>query len=182
MNVVTQPLPADPASTPVPVTPAGDPPSQRAGPPFGVQVIVVLVLLRPLVEARGVWRALAPGSTVASRIAGIDRLAAPEALPWMSVGLLLIAMLILAIGLWRGAGWAWSLTIIGTGLFMARDLYLYATAVPAVGDATPWRAWIGGLPLYTSMLLDTVTVIYFNQREVKHAFGLEQPKRLQEAP
>jgi urea transporter len=64
---------------------------------------------------------------------------------------LLIASVLVVVGLLAHKEWAWALAIVSSGLILAINL--------------GW--WWAGEPRYGSMLLNTVAVLYLNQRDVR---------------
>jgi hypothetical protein len=66
-----------------------------------------------------------------------------------------VVLVVLAIGLWWLQRWAWVGTMLVVGFGLAYDLLLY------------WR----GTPVYWSMALSMLTVLYLNQGAVQRAFG-----------
>lgn len=157
-----------------PDAPSSPRPPQRGRPPFGVRVIALLIVLRPLIELRRHGRLGLEGQPLAQLLGYV---LPPDWVLVLLVGLMVGFVVLLALGLWRLSAWAWLLTILFTGYFLVRDLYDYfnAPGLPAAPDATPAALWLEALPLYLSMALNTVVVFYFNQREVRRAFGLDRP-------
>ena len=68
---------------------------------------------------------------------------------------LLVASVLVVFGLFARRRWAWVLAIVSSGVILAIDL--------------GW--WWAGDPRYGSMLLNSVAVLYLNQREVRAALG-----------
>jgi uncharacterized membrane protein (DUF2068 family) len=122
-------------------------PSKKGKRPFGINAILLLLVLLVLNNGVDVLRALA----------GLPPHTFPE------VGVLVILMLnvafvifyaVLAVGLWQMRDWAWYVAMVASGLSM---FFLI------------WRHFYGGQP-YVDMFLIVVIVFYLNQREVKAAF------------
>jgi lysylphosphatidylglycerol synthetase-like protein (DUF2156 family) len=115
--------------------------------PFGINAIIVLLVL--LVLNNGV--------DVIRSIAGLP----PHTFPDVNTLIIqalnaVIAILyaVLAVGLWQMRDWAWYAAMIASGLSMFFSI---------------WRHFYGGQP-YVTMFLVVVMVFYLNQREVKAAF------------
>lgn len=69
---------------------------------------------------------------------------------------------IIAFGLWRLRRWAWVALMIQLGLYLTLDL----------------AAYFQGNPSYWTMLVNVVTVFYFNQYEVQAIFQTgKEPQR-----
>jgi hypothetical protein len=143
--------------------------TERRARPFGVTVIVVLLLVAAVVAL--------PSSLIGLRGAlrsegGIAPLPDPTTIQLIGALMLLLAIaaaaLAAAVGLVRLRRWAWVLTMLMVGTQMAANLWEYVVA--------------GERP-YVEMLLDVVLVFYLNQREVQRAFGHRAPRdRLLDAP
>jgi hypothetical protein len=125
--------------------------------PFGILVIVVLTALRcltlvaVLLDVRGSPLAdwLRGGSPLPQPVPGSDF----ELIFRILLVGMLVASLLVVIGLLAHREWAWVLAIVTSGLILAINL--------------GW--WWYGEPRYASMLLNTVAVLYLNQRDVRLA-------------
>ena len=115
--------------------------------PFGINAIIVLLVL--LVLNNGV--------DVIRSIAGLPPHTFPEVNTLIIQALnaaIAIFYAVLAVGLWQMRDWAWYAAMIASGLSMFFSI---------------WRHFNGGQP-YVTMFLVVVMVFYLNQREVKAAF------------
>ena len=119
--------------------------------PFGVSVIVFMILIYLSILILVVFQSLKPEPNVIS-LWILQKLS-----PVQSQELLLIIVvfeLAIAVGLWRLQRWAWLLLMIWQGCIMATDIW----------------GRINGNPSYLTMLINVIIVFYINQREVKKAF------------
>ena len=126
--------------------------------PLGVIVVVLLGIGRIVVEVvqflttdpQGILGVIAGGSAIPS----FD----PNTPEWLLGQGASAAMIILTaaatIGLWRLKNWGWSLSLIIAGVVLALDL--------------AW--WWIGQPRYPGMFMNTVAVLYLNQRDVRAIF------------
>jgi uncharacterized membrane protein YphA (DoxX/SURF4 family) len=125
--------------------------------PLGIIVIVVLTALRAvtllasLLDVQGSRLAdwLRDGSPLPQPVPGSDF----EVIARILIVGLLVASVLVVIGLLAHKEWAWVLAIVTSGLILAINL--------------GW--WWNGEPRYGSMLLNTVAVLYLNQRDVRLA-------------
>lgn len=69
--------------------------------------------------------------------------------------------IVIAFGLWRLRRWAWVALMIQLGLYLTLDL----------------AAYFEGNPSYRTMLINVITVFYFNQFEVQAAFETGKGQR-----
>jgi hypothetical protein len=123
--------------------------------PFGIIVIVILTALRCVTLVASLLDI--QGSPLGDWLRDASPL--PQPLPGsefevinriLIVGLL-IASVLVVVGLLAHREWAWALAIVSSGLVLAINL--------------GW--WWAGEPRYGSMLLNTVAVLYLNQRDVR---------------
>jgi hypothetical protein len=142
---------------------------ERRARPFGVTVIVVLLLAAALVAFPSSLLGLFGSVRSEGGIAPLPDPTTVELIGGLTLLLALgAAALTAAIGLLRLRRWAWVLTMLMVGAQMAANLWEYVVA--------------GERP-YVEMLLDVVLVFYLNQREVQRAFGHRAPRdRLLDAP
>lgn len=126
--------------------------------PLGIVVVVVLSVGRLLIElvqlftfeAQGALAWIAGGSTVPDFEFGT---------PAWYIGRFGVAVMVVAtaasiVGLWRLRPWGWSLALILCGVILLLDI--------------GW--WFAGLPRFPGMFLNTVAVLYLNQRDVRAIF------------
>ena len=119
--------------------------------PFGVSVIVFMILVYLSILILVVFQSLKPEPNIIS-LWILQKLS-----PVQSQELLLIIVvfeLAIAVGLWRLQRWAWLLLMIWQGCLMAIDI---------------WGRFNGN-PSYLTMFINVIIVLYINQREVKKAF------------
>ena len=145
----------------LPATPAPDQPGLASAPrrrPFGLYAILILLSLQAL------WGVLliafiSLGFTVAAADMWAEIARSGWGLPESVI--LMLAVVIVVVGLWRYRLWAW----YGMMLLLA-----YWMATDAIG-------YFRGAPDYLSMVLNVVMVFYLNQREVRDLFEVRpQPE------
>jgi hypothetical protein len=128
--------------------PGAAPPARRAWRrPFGIYVIIVLQLLHVVTVMLDVFRVQF----------GLPSLLLPE---YGGAGATMVnyavaaLLLVTAVGLWLLKRWAWVVTMLTTGFGLALGLVRY------------WQ----GVPIYGSMAINVLIVLYLNQRAVRRAF------------
>jgi hypothetical protein len=78
------------------------------------------------------------------------------------VAIFLVATLAAIVGMLRHEHWGWTMAIVTTGLILALNL--------------GW--WLGGEPRYLGMAINSIGVLYLNQRDVRIIF--EEPEGSEE--
>jgi hypothetical protein len=142
---------------------------ERRARPFGVTVIVVLLLLAAVVALPSSLLGLLGSLRSEDGIAPLPDRTTVELIGALAVLLVLgVSALAAAVGLLRLQRWAWVLTMLLVGTQMATNL---------------WQYFVAGERPYLEMLVDVALVFYLNQREVQRAFGQRAPRdRLLDAP
>ena len=135
--------------------------------PFGVNAIVVLLLLSALLEVG------AGGAVFILTLAGNTTLLElfPDARPMVLGQFALVAIegaadLVAAIGLLLMRRWAWVLVMLLVAYRMATNLWIHFT---------------GGSGYEVELVLDVIIVFYLNQRDVQRAFGYGSARRPRQA-
>jgi len=127
----------------------------QSGRPFGLIVLVGLLLLKAVLLGLVLVRGELPDAGPIRRIIAIPAILA-EALrdtPMVTAAILVVvALLVLAaLGLWGRRRWGWVIAMVVVGLFLAADIW----------------AWSDGRANHLWMFLNVVTVLYLNQRDVR---------------
>ena len=134
--------------------------SDRAGGGFGIAIVILITLLRiglvvlTFLVAAGVIAGQAFTDIVTVPISQVD-----PAQAWLAriiLSLILVASVLSVAGLLRRTQWGWTLGIVSAGGILFVNLITWAT-----GDVH-----------YLSMLLNSVVVLYLNQRDVRAALGV----------
>lgn len=143
------------------------PPPRR---PFGVYVLVVLLLLgvfaaaleiaRARTELLGFW---ATAEELLRDRSGLVSLAErlfvdPDVLTVVN-GLIITVWVLVIIGMWLLQRWAWLVLMIATGVTLTFALYRY----------------FEGQPDYFGMLVNVAVAFYLNDRNVQHAYARRSP-------
>jgi hypothetical protein len=119
----------------------------RSRRPLGVAVIAVFLMVGTVVSVLQ----LTGDTPITTRMQALLDLSdlAPG-------GVLVLAALraVAAVGLWKGARWAWVLTMLMVGIGLVLSLYLYAK----------------GEPPYLRLAIDVVIAFYLNQGAVRDHF------------
>ena len=135
--------------------------STAAGASWGLRIIILGTIVRavPIVAAL-----LNPTGVISTWL--VDHSPIPE-FPLdtpeyfiafvMLIGLL-VASVFSVIGLIRRRTWGWTLSIVTAGLILALNI--------------GW--WAGGEPRYLSMAMNTILVLYLNQRDVRVVFKVDR--------
>ena len=124
--------------------------------PFGVYVIIALLILNILANTTDVVRVQLGLSAVV-----LPQIQDARVLAILSI-LIAIVLLVIILGLWRCQYWAWFATMIVTGIALSSGIWLY---------------WNGGRP-YASLLINSLVVLYLNQREVRQAFEEQHARKV----
>lgn len=137
--------------------------------PFGLVAIIVIQLLTVLVSgfllALLVFSFLLAEGTI--QLEGADPTSFTRQLSpvdFTPLALTFVVNAVCAVGMWWRQRWAWFLTMMQLGFFMASDLYGYFNGSP---PAT--YVW--------SMLLNVFMVFYLNQRDVQVIFQNNNEER-----
>ena len=130
--------------------------------PVGIYIVVALLLLRVL--------QLIGSLLQGSAFEVVDWLGTVSFIPPYPVGtpvglavrimvaIFLVATLIAIVGMLRHEHWGWTMAIVTTGLILALNL--------------GW--WLSGEPRYLGMAINSIGVLYLNQRDVRIIF--EEPE------
>ncbi len=130
--------------------------------PVGIYIVVALLVLRAL-QLIG---SLLQGSSLEV----VDWLGTVSFIPPYPAGtpvglvvrivvaIFLVATLVAIVGMLRHEHWGWTMAIVTTGLILALNL--------------GW--WLGGEPRYLGMAINSIGVLYLNQRDVRIVF--EEPE------
>ncbi len=121
--------------------------------PFGVSIIVILLIANAMLMAAIVYLSLTPENIdLAKQIQNITHNHELSIVLMLNI---FVQMIIVA-GLWRLQRWAWLLLMLYIGLSLISDMWAYY-------HLQDLRA--------ISMIIDVIIVFYINQREVKKAFS-----------
>ncbi|MDD1751977.1 MAG: hypothetical protein LUQ38_02665 [Methanotrichaceae archaeon] len=120
--------------------------------PFGVSVIIFMILAYVLLLVLVVFFSLKTEATTAS-LWLVEKVSPPQS--YVVLLIIILFELAIALGLWRLQRWAWMVLMIWQGLLMAMDIW----------------GRINGNPSHLSMIINIIIVFYINQREVKKAFS-----------
>ncbi len=142
---------------------------ERRNRPFGVTVIVVLLLLAAVIALPASLLGLVGTVSSEGEIAPLPDRTTIDLIGTLAVLLVLgVSALAAAVGLLRLQRWAWVLTMLLVGTQLATNL---------------WQYFVAGERPYLEMLVDVLLVFYLNQREVQRAFGQRAARdRLVDAP
>lgn len=162
--------------TPQTDTPAPPPPDAadlRRSPrrPFGVYVLVFILLLGVFVAALEIFRAHAElfgfwaeaDELLRDRsglVSLVDVVFDNPALITIFNGILIAVWVVLILGLWLLQRWAWLLLMISTGVTLTYALVRY----------------FNGSPDYLSMLINVAVAFYLNDNSVQRAFSRGERK------
>ena len=131
--------------------------------PFGVNAIVVLLLISAVLEVAGGGAAFSLLLTGNMSIREYFPKAEPLVLGQFALVVIEgLADLVAAIGLLMMRRWAWVLVMLVVGYRMASNLWLHFS--DGGGDEI-------------EMVLDVIIVFYLNQRDVQRAFGYGSARR-----
>ena len=141
---------SQPGLPPIPAQSATDPVS-AARRPFGLYMILFLLSLQALVG--GLLTALL-GFSMAAGVGGVWDLLLSDLGTFLEPAMVLVAVMVVVVGLWRYQLWAWYGMMLLLAYWMATDALFY----------------FNGAPDYGSMVLNVAMVFYLNQREVRELF------------
>jgi uncharacterized membrane protein (DUF2068 family) len=131
----------------------------RSGRPFGLVALIGLLLLKAVLLGLGLVRDDLPDAGPLRRIIALPGALSDALRDTPIVGavvLVLVALLVVAaLGLWGRRRWGWVIAMVVTGLFLATDIWAFS-------DGRANHLW---------MLLNVITVLYLNQREVRESLG-----------
>ncbi len=116
--------------------------------PFGLYAIIVLQILNIVANFTDLVRVQMGMSTLA-----LPNVENSQVLAVLNV-LIAVVLVLIIIGLWRYRYWAWFATMIVTGIALILGI---------------WQYFHGGSP-YVNLLLNSLVVLYLNQRDLRHIF------------